>query len=90
MRITHVSPVLAPLGASLLALVVAGCGDKAPQERLAPPAPPATPTLEQVKAATVSGVFEQAVTFSDGRYEGEPYAADGASRTWPPCRSATG
>jgi heat shock protein HslJ len=80
MRITHVSPVLAPLGASLLALVVAGCGDKAPQERLAPPAPPATPTLEQVKAATVSGVFEQAVTFSDGRYEGEPYAADGASR----------
>jgi heat shock protein HslJ len=80
MRYTHVSPVLAPLGATLLALAVAGCGDKAPKERLAPPAPPATPTLEQVKAATVSGVFDQAITFSDGRYEGAPYAPDGASR----------
>jgi len=80
MRYAHVSPVLAPLGASLLALAVAGCGDKAPKERLAPPAPPATPTLEQVKAATISGVFDQAITFSDGRYEGAPYAPDGASR----------
>jgi len=75
-----VSAVLAPLGASLLALAVAGCGDKVPKERLAPPAPPATPTLEQVKAATVSGVFEQAITFSEGRYEGEPFAPDAASR----------
>jgi len=80
MRHAHVSAILAPLGASLLALAVAGCGDKAPQERLAPPAPPATPTLEQVKAATISGVFDQAVTFSDGRYEGEPYGPGGASR----------
>jgi len=80
MRHAHISPVLAPLGASLLALAVAGCGDKAPKERLAPPAPPATPTLEQVKSATISGVFDQAVTFSGGRYEGEPYAPDGASR----------
>ena len=80
MRCSNVSPVLAPLGASLLALVVAGCGDKAPKERLGPPAPPPTPTLELVKAATISGVFDQAVTFKDGRYEGEPSAPDGASR----------
>jgi heat shock protein HslJ len=80
MRHAHVSAILAPLGASLLALAVAGCGDKAPKERLAPPAPPATPTLEQVKAATISGVFDEAITFRDGRYEGEPYAPDGASR----------
>lgn len=80
MRFVHVSSVLAPLGASLLALAVAGCGDKAPKERLAPPGPPPTPTLEQVKAATVSGVFEQAITLAGGRYEGQPAAPDGASR----------
>ena len=80
MRFVHVSPVRAPLGASLLALVIAGCGDGTPKERLKPPGPPPTPTLEQVKAATVSGVFEQAVTFSDGRYEGPPVEAGAASR----------
>src|SRR5690606_2300390 len=55
MRFVRVSSVLAPLGASLVALAIAGCGDRAPKERLAPPGPPLTPTLEQVKAATVSG-----------------------------------
>ena len=65
MRFVHVSSVLAPLGASLVALAIAGCGDKAPQERLAPPGPPPTPTLEQVKAATISGVFEQAITLAE-------------------------
>jgi len=80
MRFVHVSSVLAPLGASLVALAIAGCGDKAPKERLAPPGPPPTPTLEQVKAATVSGVFDQAITLADGRYEGPPVAPDAASR----------
>jgi heat shock protein HslJ len=80
MRFVHASPVLAPLGASLVALAIAGCGDKAPKERLAPPGPPPTPTLEQVEAATVSGVFDQAITFTDGRYEGEPVQAGAASR----------
>jgi heat shock protein HslJ len=80
MRFVHVSSVLAPLGASLMALAIAGCGDKAPKERLAPPGPPPTPTLEQVNAATVSGVFDQAVTFAGGRYEGQPAAPDAASR----------
>lgn len=79
MRHIRRSSVLAPLGASLLALAVAGCGDKAPKERLAPPGPPPTPTLEQVKAATVSGVFEKAVTLADGRYEGAPFEPGAAS-----------
>lgn len=80
MRFVRVSSVLAPLGASLVALAIAGCGDKAPKERLAPPGPPPTPTLEQVKAATVSGVFDQAITLADGRYEGQPVEPGAASR----------
>jgi heat shock protein HslJ len=80
MRFVHVSSVLAPLGASLVALAIAGCGDKAPKERLVPPGPPPTPTLEQVKAASVSGVFDQAITLVDGKYEGQPVAPDAASR----------
>lgn len=80
MRFVHASSVLAPLGASIMALAIAGCGDKAPKERLAPPGPPPTPTLEQVKAATISGVFDQAITLAGGRYEGQPAAPDAASR----------
>ena len=80
MRFVRVSSVLAPLGASLVALAIAGCGDKAPKERLAPPGPPPTPTLEQVKGATISGVFDQAITLTGGRYEGQPPAPDAASR----------
>jgi len=80
MRFVHLSSSLAPLGASLVALAIAGCGDKAPQERLTPPGPPPTPTLEQVKAATISGVFDQAITLADGRYEGQPAEPGAASR----------
>jgi len=76
----HVSPVLAPLGASLVALAIAGCGDKAPKERLAPPGPPPTPTLEQVKSATIRGVFDQAITLAAGKYEGQPVEPGAASR----------
>lgn len=80
MRHVHVTSVLAPLGASLAALALAGCGERAPQERLAPPGPPPTPTLEQLETATVSGVFEQAVTLAGGRYEGAPAESGAASR----------
>jgi heat shock protein HslJ len=77
----------APLGATLLALALAGCGQKAPPPPAAPAGPPPTPTLEQVQAATVSGVFEQAVTLANGVYEGEPVEPGAASRPmlrlWP-------
>lgn len=80
MHYVPVSPDFAPLGAALLALALAGCGDKQPQERLAPPGPPPTPTLEQLKSAAVGGVFDQAVTLANGVYEGAPAEPGAASR----------
>jgi len=80
MRRIHVSPFRAPIGVSLVALALAGCGGKAPPAPAVPAGPPPTPTLEQVKSAAVSGVFDQAVTLVDGRYEGEPFEPGAASR----------
>jgi len=80
MRRIPVLSVCAPLGAVCIALGLVGCGERAPQERLKPPGPPPTPTLEQVKAATISGVFDQAITLADGRYEGQPVEPGAASR----------
>lgn len=65
----------------LTAVGLAGCSQKAPPgEPQAAAGPPPTPTMEQLKAATVSGVFEQPVTLVDGRYEGPAAEADAASR----------
>lgn len=80
MRCIRAFRLAAPLGASLVALAIAGCGDKAPKERLAPPGPPPTPTLEQLKSATISGVFDQAITLAAGKYEGQPVEPGAASR----------
>jgi len=81
MRVFRVSSVRTSCGASLLALALAGCGDKAPPpERLAPLPPPPAPTIEQLRSASVSGVFEQAVTMAGGRYEGPPAEPGAASR----------
>lgn len=71
--------------ASLAMLSVAGCGGgkesaKGAMQQPAASGPPATPTIEQLRAATVSGVFEQPVTLVDGKYEGPPYEAGGATR----------
>ena len=79
MRRIPVLSVCAPLGAVCIALGLAGCGERAPQERLKPPGPPPTPTLEQVKAATISGVFDQAITLAGGKYEGQPIEPGAAS-----------
>jgi heat shock protein HslJ len=68
------------LASALFAL--AGCGGKeAPGQQAAapPPGPPPAPTMEQLKGATVSGVFEQPVTLADGKYDGPPVAEGGAS-----------
>lgn len=61
---------------------LAGCGDKEATEQEAaavPAGPPPAPTLEQLKGATVSGVFDQAVTLADGKYDGPPAVEGGAS-----------
>ena len=69
------------LASSILVLALAGCGEQGPPpERLKPPGPPPTPTLEQLKSATVVGVFDQAVTLADGVYEGAPAEPGAASR----------
>jgi heat shock protein HslJ len=67
------------LASSLLAL--AGCGGKGTPDQAAavPAGPPPTPTLEQLRGATVSGVFEQAVTLANGKYDGPPVAPGAAS-----------
>lgn len=54
MRYVPGSSGFAPLVAALAALSVASCGDRQPQERLAPPGPPPTPTLEQVRSAALT------------------------------------
>lgn len=85
MRRSPVFQSLASLAACLVLLAAAGCGGGKEATPGAAPAaatsgPPATPTLEQLRAATVSGVFEQPVTLAAGRYEGPPPQAGGASR----------
>jgi len=77
MRLTHPTPMFALLAA----VAVAGCSQKAPPPPVAaPPGPPPTPTLEQLRSASVSGVFDQAVTLSGGVFEGEPLEPGAASR----------
>ena len=80
MRPVLVSTLGAPVGAALIALTLAACGGKAPPPSTVAAGPPPTPKLEQLQSATVSGVFEQAVTLSNGRYEGPPVEPGAASR----------
>ena len=65
----------------LAAFGMAACGQKqAPTPAAAAPAGPTpTPTLEQLKGATVSGVFDQAVTLANGKYDGPPVEPGAAS-----------
>jgi heat shock protein HslJ len=83
MRWNPVSSILGPLAVSAVVLALAACGGgKEPPAAAAPAVagPPPTPTLEQLRAAAVSGVFEQPVSLAGGRYEGPPYEAGAASR----------
>jgi heat shock protein HslJ len=65
----------------LATLAIAACGQKhTPTPAAAAPAgPPPTPTLDQLKGATVSGVFDQAVTLANGKYDGPPAEPGAAS-----------
>jgi heat shock protein HslJ len=60
--------------------LLGGCGEQAPPPAAATPAgaPPA-PTVEQLKSATVAGVFDDPVTLADGRYDGPPPTPGAAS-----------
>lgn len=70
--------VPAAIAASLL--FVGGCGEQAPEPApVAQAGPPPTPTVEQLKSATVSGVFGEPVTFADGKYDGPPPTPGAAS-----------
>ena len=71
--------VLAAIG--LAAFGMTGCGQKqaSTPAAAAPAGPPPTPTLDQLKGATVSGVFDQAVTLANGKYDGPPAAPGAAS-----------
>jgi heat shock protein HslJ len=80
MRSKPLRSLLAPSGTLFVALIVAGCAEKAPPAPAQPAGPPPAPTLEQLQSASVSGVYDQAVTLAGGVYEGEPAAADAASR----------
>jgi heat shock protein HslJ len=66
---------------ALLALCSYGCSQKEspPPAAAAPAGPPPVPTADQLRAATVSGVFEQAVTLADGVYHGAPAEAGAAA-----------
>ena len=66
---------------SLAALVLVACGQKeqAGPAAAVPAGPPPTPTLDQLKGATVSGVFDQAVTLANGKYDGPPAEPGAAS-----------
>jgi heat shock protein HslJ len=80
MRSAQLNTLLVPF---IAALALSGCGEKAPPAASAPAAPsgpPPAPTVEQLQAATVSGVFEAPVTLAGGVYEGAPAEAGGASR----------
>jgi heat shock protein HslJ len=75
------SPSLFVFWSVILLVIVAGDGCAAEAQRAALAAPRA-PTLGELKNATYSGfeVVKTPITLKDGRWEGAPYVADGASR----------
>ena len=80
MRSVQLTTFLVPFVA---VAALAGCGEKAPPAATAPakPAgPPPAPTVEQLRAATVAGVFESPATLAGGVYEGAPAEPGAASR----------
>jgi heat shock protein HslJ len=80
MRMVRLSTFVASF---IAVLALSGCGEKAPPAASAPAAPagpPPAPTIEQLRTATVSGVFEAPVTLAGGVYEGPPAEAGAASR----------
>ena len=64
-----------PFFIGLVAACFAGCSGLSTRSAVMPP-----PTLDEIRSSTVEGLFDDPVTLRDGRWEGEPYVAGGASR----------
>lgn len=60
----------AVIASLLLILLMVGCG----------PGRVDAPSVQELANATYSGIFEEPLTMTDGKWEGEPYATGGASR----------
>jgi heat shock protein HslJ len=79
MRHSHLAQV-SGLVVTLVALGLAGCGQKqSPAPTAAPAAPPPAPTVDQLKSATVSGILDGPVTLADGKYDRPPAMPGAAS-----------
>lgn len=81
----RIFPNRALLGLSLI--LVLACGARDPSSRAATDdaiasdsAVTSPPTLAELADATFSGVADEPVTLTAGRWEGEPFVADGAAR----------
>lgn len=68
-------PLRSYLCVGLLAACLSACSGSSQR-----PGATVPPTQDQVRNATVVGLFDEPVTLSNGRWEGEPYVAGGASR----------
>jgi len=64
-----------PICLGLMTACLAACSDSLMRPEVVAP-----PTLDDVRNATVVGLFDDPVALRDGRWEGEPYIAGGASR----------
>jgi heat shock protein HslJ len=63
----------------LTSVICVGCGQGA-FDGASAGQPPGAPTVEELAGATFKGISKKAVTLDDGRWEGEPFAENGASR----------
>ena len=66
------------LAVQFFLIAAAACGRGGPVE--SDPSPEAARTAHQLANATYSGITNEPVALTDGRWEGEPYANGGASR----------
>lgn len=64
----------------LIAALMAAYTVVAVRPALAQPEPSAPIAVDALRNATYSGIYDAPITLSDGRYEGEPFVAGGASR----------
>jgi heat shock protein HslJ len=68
------------LASTVLLIAAAACGRGGPTAIDSPEMAGGAPTAFELAQASYSGIMSEPVTLTDGRWEGEPYAEDGASR----------